>query len=52
MEAAAAVGVPQAAGAAGAAVGGGSAAVTDEPFNEPAIEFLKRLPGITEANYR
>jgi hypothetical protein len=31
---------------------GGSAAVTDEPFNEPAIEFLKRLPGITEANYR
>jgi DNA excision repair protein ERCC-4 len=46
VEQAAAVGVPQASGAEGALP------APEEPFNQPAIDFLRRLPGITEANYR
>ena len=34
--------------------GGGSdaASATEEPFNQAAIDVLRRLPGITEGNYR
>ena len=34
--------------------GGGRSAlpVPEEPFNQPAIDFIRRLPGVTEANYR
>ena len=45
MEQSAAVGVPQEAGA-------GVLPAPEEPFNQPAIDFLRRLPGVTEANYR
>ena len=39
------MGVPQEAGA-------GVLPAPEEPFNQPAIDFLRRLPGVTEANYR
>jgi DNA excision repair protein ERCC-4 len=32
--------------------GGDAASATEEPFNQPAIDVLRRLPGITEGNYR
>ena len=47
VEQAAAVGVPQSAGE-----GRSALPVPEEPFNQPAIDFIRRLPGVTEANYR
>ena len=47
VEQAAAVGVPQSAGE-----GHGALPAPEEPFNQPAIDFIRRLPGVTEANYR
>ena len=46
VEQAAAVGVPQ------SSDGAGALPAPEEPFNQPAIDFLRRLPGINEANYR
>ena len=43
--AAAAIGVPQSSRAL-------ALPPTEEPFNQPAIDVLQRLPGITESNYR
>ena len=47
VEQAAAVGVPQSAGE-----GTSALPAPEEPFNQPAIDFIRRLPGVTEANYR
>ena len=44
VEQAAAVGVPQSAGE-----GRSALPVPEEPFNQPAIDFIRRLPGVTEA---
>ena len=45
-EVAAAVGVPNGGDATGA---GGR---DEDPFNRAAIDFVRRLPGVTDANYR